>query len=971
MKSRIEPPDYYSGMQIAYTKVSSLLGCGMWSVCFDDSGKQTQVIFNDDLRHMLGYKDVNDFPNEDSAWYELLHPEDKIRIRTALNDMINDTTGKTTYNVEYRIRAKNSSYKWVKATGDIYRNEKGIPIRFWGMIIDIDIQKKCAVLEQKLRSALDEVKETNQAMLSIQEQYDIINALSNDYLNIYAVYPEKDCADVIKLDGYVVDGLSEISKAVPYTQTFERYIKTRVHPDDIANLMQIASRENIIKSLKTSSMLDFTYRTLVNDEVHYFNVRYTRVSKAQESLRIVVGFRCVDSIVEKENAHKVAIEEAKALLLIHESLGSGNWTMEFDAKGQLARVIWSQRFRVMLGFNDTNDFPDSLEAWTTLIHPDYKEKVLQQFWGTIRDFTGQKIYDVKYPCRTKNGSYIWVHDACRLSRRVDGSPDILYGIFIDIDSDVKKDKALKDALIAAEHANNAKTIFLNNMSHDIRTPMNAIIGFTTLAATHIDSAPLVQDYLAKIQTSSNHLLSLINDVLDMARIESGKVQIELKPSFLPDILHDLKTIVQDDITSRQLDFFIDTEDITCENIVCDKLRLNQVLLNLISNSMKFTKPGGMVAVKVSQVECTKSGYASYLFEIKDSGIGIAKDFLPHVFEPFEREKNSTVSGIPGTGLGLSITKNIIDMMGGKISVKSKVGSGTTFTVALDFKTAGEPLKIQPIKELEGLRALVVDDDFSTCATLVKMLNKINMRCDWTTYGKEAILRATLALEQHDAYCAYIIDWLMPDMNGIEVIRRIRQKVGDTALIIILTAYDFSDIEEEARQAGVSAFCSKPIFFSELYEILQSPFSDKPHKSFVKQTLALGNHQKKHSGKTLLLVEDNALNQEIATAILLEAGFKVESADNGKIALEMLENAPKNHYAAILMDIQMPIMSGYEATKNIRAFSDKEKSTIPIIAMTANAFEEDKQKAIDCGMNGYIAKPIDIKKMLDLLEKVIS
>ena len=536
----------------------------------------------------------------------------------------------------------------------------------------------------------------------------------------------------------------------------------------------------------------------------------------------------------------------------------------------------------------------------------------------------------------------------------------------EVKAEEERRKALQDALAAAEHANRAKTTFLNSMSHDIRTPMNAIIGFTALAAAHIDNKKQVADYLGKISVSSEHLLSLINDVLDMSRIESGKVKLEERETHLPDVLHDLRTIIQANVHSKQLELFIDTVDVIHEDIICDKLRLNQILLNLISNAVKFTKPGGMISIRVIEKADAPNGYASYMFRVKDSGIGMSKEFKEHIFEAFTREQTSTVSGIQGAGLGMAITKNIVDMMGGTISVDSEIGKGSEFTVCLQFRINGVTQNSDRIPKLAGLHALVADDDFNTCASVTRMLGKIGMRAEWTTSGKEAVLRAQLAIENDDEFSVYIIDWIMPDMNGIETVRRIRAIIGSSKPIIILTAYDWTDIEEEARQAGVTAFCSKPLFMSELREALLKPFEDKEEAETIEKS-----PDDTFVGKSILLVEDNELNQEIAATILEEQGFLVDLAGDGIVAVEKMEAADAGRYDVILMDIQMPHMDGYEATRRIRALEDKDKANIPIYALTANAFEEDRQKALDAGLNGHIAKPIDIANLMTVLKGALK
>ena len=523
--------------------------------------------------------------------------------------------------------------------------------------------------------------------------------------------------------------------------------------------------------------------------------------------------------------------------------------------------------------------------------------------------------------------------------------------------------ALRSALAAAEHANKAKTVFLNSMSHDIRTPMNAILGFTALATAHLNNTEQVKGYLQKISVSGQHLLSLINDVLDMSRIESGTIKLENAEVHLPDVLHDLRTIIQGNISAKQLDLYVDTQDVRHEDIITDKLRLNQILLNIVGNAVKFTPAGGTINIRVQEKPCRRADYATYLFTVKDNGIGMSQEFQQHVFDSFAREQTATRSGIQGTGLGMAITKNIVDMMGGTITVKSEQGKGTEFTVTLDCKVSKTLTKSQPIPELRGARALVVDDDAQTCMSVSKMLRDIEMNADWTTSGKEAVLRAEEAHEQGKEFKVYIIDWLMPDMNGIETVRRIRKFIDPDTPIIILTAYDWSDVEQEAREAGVTAFVAKPLFMSELRAALTHTQPEEPSMKLPQHT--------DYTGKKILLVEDNELNREIATAILEEAGFQLDAVQDGTDAVQRMTETPEGSYDLILMDIQMPRMDGYTATRKIRALSNPKKASIPIVAMTANAFDEDRQKAFSAGMIAHIAKPINVTVLIKTLDEIFG
>ena len=742
-------------------------------------------------------------------------------------------------------------------------------------------------------------------------------------------------------------------------EQFDDYIHNFIHKDDQEKLFQASRIETMRERLQKEPRYSVVVRELLAKGVRWLRFE---VNRGVDDDHATVSF--MDVSEEKET--KIKLEQmdiVKALSRDYTEITQvdleNDTSVAFKSRGEMID-------------DDHRKVHPYAQTWAWVI-----EKYV---YPADREVFQKKVSAAALECALKDADALVIPFRAILEDEVHhyqvkfvtaGSDrrHLIMGIR-NADAEVKVEeerrKVLQDALAAAEHANRAKTTFLNSMSHDIRTPMNAIIGFTALAAVHIDNKKQVADYLRKISVSSEHLLSLINDVLDMSRIESGKVKIEEKEVHLPDVLHDLRTIIQANVRAKQLELYIDSVDVVHENIICDKLRLNQILLNLISNAVKFTKPGGMISIRVLEKPGAPNGTANYEFRVKDSGIGMSREFQKHIFEAFTREQTSTVSGIQGTGLGMAITKNIVEMMGGSISVESEVGKGSEFTVCLCFRICGNPGHWEQSPRLAGLHALVADDDFNTCASVTRMLTKIGMRAEWTTSGKEAVLRTQLAVENDDEFSAYIIDWIMPDMNGIETVRRIREIIGESKPIIILTAYDWTEIEQEAREAGVTAFCSKPLFMSELREALLKPIGEEEAAEAPVEP-----SDETFAGKRILLVEDNELNQEIAETILEEQGFSVDLAGDGTLAVEKMEHAPAGYYDLILMDIQMPCMDGYEATRRIRALEDGEKANIPIYAMTANAFDEDRQKALDAGLDGHIVKPIDIAALMAVLKGALK
>ena len=530
-------------------------------------------------------------------------------------------------------------------------------------------------------------------------------------------------------------------------------------------------------------------------------------------------------------------------------------------------------------------------------------------------------------------------------------------------AEIESHKALKDAYRAAENASRAKTEFLSNMSHDIRTPMNAIVGLTAIAGANIESQDRVVECLGKITKSSRHLLGLINEVLDMARIESGRMSLAEEDFSLPELVDNLLTLTKPAIDEHKHQLEVHIEHIEHEAVCGDSLRIQQIFVNLMSNAVKYTPDGGNITLTIKEKPNGFSELGCYEFSIEDNGIGMTPEFQKIMFEPFSRADDHRTTKVQGTGLGMAIARNIVNLMNGDIQVESAPNKGTKITVTVYLKLQ-ENEKEQE-KELLDLPVLVVDDDKTCCESTVATLQEIGIAGEWALTGKEAVERCAARHKTGRDYFAVILDWKMPKMDGIATARKIRERVGEDVTIIILTSFDFSEIEEEARAAGVNAFMAKPLFRSRLTATLRQFTSGKKEKNarnyledFAKENYA---------GKRILLVEDNELNREIATEIIGMTGVTIDSAENGKTAVEKVMEAPEKWYDLIFMDIQMPIMNGYEATAAIRALAGS-RGKVPIIAMTANAFAEDVQLAKNTGMNEHIAKPLDLNKLNDVLKQ---
>lgn len=626
---------------------------------------------------------------------------------------------------------------------------------------------------------------------------------------------------------------------------------------------------------------------------------------------------------------------------------------------------------LMLKLGDQESYSQLYEDVASSIHPEHLEEFCRRFSAeNLNKTLGQEKNEVFLDVRQMlgDGRYHWVSIqvihvdnpysgdklAILISRRID---EQRY-------EEEQKRSALQSALDSARAASEAKSRFLSNMSHDIRTPMNAIVGMTAIASTRLDDRERVMECLKKISLSSKHLLNLINDVLDMSKIESGKLSIREEPFNLAELVTECAELVRSQTEAKHLEMDVHLKTLNNEEVVGDALRIRQIYINILSNASKYTPEGGRIHVEVRQEHGAGRGYGRYVFRCADTGIGMSREFMSKLFQPFERAQDSTNSRVTGTGLGMAITKNLIDLMNGDIRVESKPGEGSVFTVALPLRLQdGVPEEVP--EEWVGIHCLIVDDDEQTCENASELLGDMGLRPQFVTEGAEAVRRVLEQKDSDDPFGLVIVDWKMPDMDGVEVARRIRQEVGREVPVIVLTAYDWAEIEAEAREAGVSAFLAKPFYRSKICYLLSELSGEKEEAQWSGFT-----GKSDFTGRRVLLVEDNEMNREIAGTLIEEMGVKVEEACDGEEALERFKHVPEHYYDMILMDVQMPKMDGYESTRAIRALDREDAASIPIIAMTANAFAEDVQNALHAGMTAHFAKPIDTGVLEQMLNKYL-
>ena len=746
-----------------------------------------------------------------------------------------------------------------------------------------------------------------------------------------------------------------------YTNDNRAYGMNFIHPDDRELFWSYTTPEAYRKNLKTEgSFKSFEVRHSLNGEYRWVKVYTIRLGGDDGHFRVLYFLSDIQDEVERRSL-------VEALAMPYDNVYAVNIQNGQVVSCRMNRVMTEFYGKQLIG----SDYEENIDIYI-------RNEVCEEDWPL---FDEARSLDKANRLLTEKQTWYFNYRVVRDDRKIyyqmqlvkpDPHGDILVCGFKCVDEERKKELrqeiALKEAYDAAEAANKAKTEFLSHMSHDIRTPLNGIIGMTAIATAHLDDKERLKDCLQKITTAGKHLLGLINEVLDMSKIESGKVDLCEEEFNLSDLVDNLLTMTNPQIEAHHHHLSVNIANVIHENVVGDSLRIQKVFTNLMSNAVKFTPNGGRIHLSITEKPSHIGEYGCYEIIFEDNGIGMNEEFLDKIFKPFSRSQDLSARRVPGTGLGMAISYNIVRMMGGNIQVESKLGQGSKFTVTIYLKL--QEAETVNYDKFVDLPVLVADDDALSLESCCGILCDLGMKAEGVSSGEEAVAKVVACHEEHRDYFAGIIDWKMPGMDGIETTRRIRQAIGDDVPIIIISAYDWSDIEQDARAAGADAFVSKPLFRSRLTKVFDELIDGPKEEVPSGDPLLLGFGRMDLSGHRALLVEDNPLNAEIAGEILAMTGIAVDTVTDGTEAVDHLARCDDGYYDIVFMDIQMPKMNGYDATRAIRAMKREYCRKVPILAMTANAFAEDVQASRTVGMNGHIAKPLNFKELAETLRKWI-
>ena len=901
---------------------------------------------------------------ENNVLEEDRHLFAKLRLVSGVNELLAD---RKTYYFNYRVFRNNRMQYFQCQLVKPNRERNEFVVGFKN--VDEEKQQERAH-QRKVEEALSVVEQLNTVL---QEEMVVAGALSQEYHSLFKIDAKTGKMSLYRTDGVGMnlETLKKLMAAGDYDSIISQYIENFVVPEDRERIQESARLAVLLEEVPETGLYKLGYRRIMNGITSYYEMNVVKTVDQNGIETFVLGMRDVDEEMRRQLKQTREMETQREII---EGLGSEYYSVllvdpekdtvtTYRAEDEDGRAIADYFHRYnMCWSKGLCGYAEELVSERS--RSEFIEKLsLDHIRADGQD------YSLTYEKLTDNG-IIYLQARVAFVREKNGGLAAVVGTR-NVDDLIKKERqqemALQAAFDAAEAANKAKTDFLSNMSHDIRTPMNGIIGMTAIAAAHLDDRERVKDSLQKITQASKHLLSLINEVLDMSKIESGKVQLIEEEFNLSDLIDNLITMTSSQIEEHHHELSVNISGVTHEAVIGDSLRIQKIFTNLMGNAVKFTPDGGRIQISISEKPSGQAKVGCYEFIFEDNGIGMSEEFVDQIFQPFVRADDGRVNRIQGTGLGMPISRNIVRMMGGDIKVESKMGVGSRFTVTMYLKLQ-DAAEIQYDK-LVDLDVLVADDDAISLESCCGMLNDFGMKAVGVSTGAEAVEQVVLHHEQGQDYFACIIDWKMPDMDGVATTRAIRKAVGNDVPIIIISAYDWSDIELEARAAGANAFISKPLFRSRLAKTFSSLVSEEeqkePDRPFVElENLDLTDHR-------ALLVEDNELNAEIAMEILGMTGLTMDRAADGTEAVDMISECEDGYYDIIFMDIQMPKMNGYDATRAIRAMKRNYCKQIPIVAMTANAFAEDVLAAKTVGMNEHIAKPFDMKTIARTLLKWIQ
>jgi len=890
-----------------------------------------------ELREVSGGKAINN-----------VYPPDLPSTYAALEEQL---ASGDTYTCKYRVVHKDGSLRWVIGTGKRIRTEDG-------KVLHYSLYQDVSEFEEQNRHLRNTLTMLNQIITSFNAGIVAYTTQTHEMLII-----NDEAKRIIGAEG-------EVS-----SEKFKEYLRKNVMPGNSHVISRMQS-----KLRQPGDGTDYVLTIPQNDSSQIIIQVYTKLLQFEDGTQFILS--SMQDITEQAKLNSMLRQERTQY---RDALTNKcEYSYSFDVtEGQIhSEFVTSQGFNLIraLGLTTPVEYDVLNQKWIEEQKPHFLSEEMTRYLkcdAIIEEFEkGERTIEIEYYNPQRD---VYTRITSLLSENEENGHILDFIVATDTTEMRKREaqktqelldakKALEVAYEAARHASTAKSDFLANMSHDIRTPMNAIIGMTAIAGTHLDDSERVADCLAKISVSSKHLLGLINEVLDMSKIESGKVDLAEEDFSLQELVDTTIALSKPQIEAKQHTLIVLAHRIEHEMVVGDGQRLQQVLLNLMSNAVKYTPNGGKIQLSISEKPARVPLFGCYEIVLEDNGIGMSQEFQEHLFEPFARADDAYVGHITGTGLGMAIAKNIVQMMNGAIQVESEPGKGTKFTVTifLRLKDTKEPISYE---ELVDLPVLVVDDSQASCEIACEMLDELGMDGEWVLSGKEAVARVCDRHASEDDFFAVIVDWKMPEMDGVETTREIRKKVGNDVPIIIISAYDWSDIEAEARAAGATAFINKPLFKSRVGHLFKELFSGKTNEMPDISLTQLSDEN--FEGRRALLVEDNELNMEIAQEILSMAGLEIDCAQNGKEAVDVIAAADDDYYDVIFMDVRMPIMNGYEATRNIRAMPREYAKRVPIIAMTANAFSDDIRESKAAGMNEHITKPLDFDRLTQVLKEWVK